>query len=114
MNYSKWEISPEWVIVVIFSLCFLIIGPANILDKRISHEHPYNILASDAAGELAFVSALNERGGYQYMAPHICAGYDDCIGFHPYLFQHLAAVFSNVSGLEVHNVNIFFSSIFGV
>src|SRR3989338_1120135 len=112
MNYSKWEISPEWVIVVIFSLCFLIIGPANILDKRISHEHPYNILASDAAGELAFVSALNERGGYQYMAPHICAGYDDCIGFHPYLFQHLAAVFSNVSGLEVHNVNIFFSSIF--
>ena len=102
----------EIILLVLFFLIFVLIGPSNILNHKIQHEHPYNILASDAAGEISYVEGLVQQGNYRYTSPAHCAGFDDCIGFLPFLFQHLSAIFSFTSGLETYNINILFTSIF--
>lgn len=106
------KINIDWILIIVFTICFILIGPASILNKKISHSYPYNILASDAGGELAFLRGLKEVGGYRYLAPHLCAGFEDCIGFHPYVYTHLTAIFSFTSGLDAHNIHILFASVF--
>ena len=99
-------------IIVLFAAIFLLVGPGNFLDKRITHPYPYNILSSDAAGELAYVTALKDEGTYRIIPSYLCAGFPGCIAFLPSLSQHLLASFSIMSGLEAYQVNLFLVSLF--
>ncbi len=112
MKEINWREYIEPALLALFVIVFFVMGPANVLDKRVSHNHPFNILASDAASEIAFVAMLRDQGSHRMMSASMCGGFEDCYGFFPYVFRHLALVFGMSAGLEDHQINILFTSFF--
>ncbi len=111
----KFKIDGKWmegIVITIFSILFIYVGISNMLGHKLVHDSPYNILASDAAGEISFVEGIKLRGDFKYLYESQCGGFTNCIGFIPSISQQLQAIFSFTSGLEPYDVNQFFAGMF--
>jgi hypothetical protein len=76
-------------------------------EHRLSHEFPYGYLASDAFQHQIRAEAIKDAGNYVYDADYVAGGNKDAIGFYMPILNHLAVLFSNVTGLEVYDSILF-------
>jgi len=101
-------------LILIFSI-LLLIGNANLVDNRLSHDFPYGYLASDAFQHQVRAEAIKDAGNFRFEAPYISFGFEKVVGRYPPVLYHLAVIFSYLTGLEVYDtiyfIVFFFASI---
>lgn len=107
----------EWAYVFLFSLLLVYIGMATTMNFQLAHPFPYSLSASDAFGEVAYTEGIKELGNYKVLPSYIRYGFGDTLGFHMPIYNHIVAIFSFASGLEVWDSLLvigFLYSIFGL
>jgi hypothetical protein len=113
----KLDSAVEWAYVFLFAVFLAYIGMAAAMDHRLKHTFPYGFSASDAFGEIAYTEGIQELGSYKFLPFYLRAGFSDTLGFHMPISNHIFALFSFASGLEVWDsllVTGFLYSIFAV
>ena len=90
------------------------IGLADSWGHRIQHNYPYSYLASDTFQHQTRAQWIKDTGNYRFEAPHYSAGFTDIVGFYPPILNHLSALFSHVSGLEVYDTIILLTVLFAI
>jgi len=91
----------EWSYVILFSLFLVYIGMATTMNYQLKHPFPYGLSASDAFGEVAYTEGIKDLGNYRVLPNYIRYGFDDTLGFHMPIYNHIVAIFSFASGLPV-------------
>ena len=105
----------EWSYVILFSLFLAYIGLATTMGYQLNHPFPYGLSASDAFGEVAYTEGIKDLGNYKHLPYYIRSGFDDTLGFHMPIYNHIVALFSFASGFEAWDsllVIVFLYSIF--
>ena len=114
MKVSKLNLNLEAVFLIIFVAVFLWFGIGTLFDHKISHDFPYGYLASDAFLHQTTAQAIKEQGDYKLHPSYAVGGAKDVIGMNPPLLNHLAAVLSYLTGIEVYDVIYFLVYIFAL
>ncbi len=104
----------EYLCLFFFIGLLLYTGMGVVLDYRLSHFAPYGYMASDAFWDLAQQMYLQDSGNYRFMPYYMRAGFKDTIGFHMPIFAHTVVLFSNASGIPVHDANLIIAFIFSI
>jgi len=91
----------EWSYVLLFSFFLVYVGLATTMNYQLNHPFPYGLSASDAFGEVAYTEGIKNLGNYRYLPYYIRSGFDDTLGFHMPIYNHIVALFSFASGLQV-------------
>ncbi|MBI2653410.1 hypothetical protein HYX02_01225 [Candidatus Woesearchaeota archaeon] len=104
----------EWAYVFLVSAFLLYIGMAVTMNYRLIHSFPYGFSASDAFGEIAYTEGIKDLGDYKFLPYYIRYGFSDTLGFHMPMFNHIAAIFSYVSGLPVWDSLLIIGFLFSI
>lgn len=106
----------EIIFLVILFGTFLYLGPANVLDNKISHEFPYGYYASDAFWHQLYTRHLSETGSFRYYGSYFRAGIENTLAVNPPILYHISAAFSGLTGIETYDtiyILTYILSIFG-
>ncbi len=99
------ESSKLWERLALFVLIItlLVIGPANIWDKNISHDYPYGFYAQDAFIFTSYQWWLSESGNWKLLAPSLSRGFTDVIQSQPSLLEVLGVLVAQATGIPVYS-----------
>lgn len=97
----KLDSTIEWAYVFLFSVFLAYIGMAASMGHQLKHPFPYGFSASDAFGEIAYTEGIQDLGNYKFLPSYLRAGFSDTLGFHMPISNHIFAIFSFASGLQV-------------
>ncbi|MCK5282722.1 MAG: hypothetical protein KAK00_04905 [Nanoarchaeota archaeon] len=106
----------EALFLIIVFTTFLWISLGNLWDHKLNNSLPVGALASDNFLHLHFTEYLLQSRNMKYASIVAGSGYKDIIWHYAVILTPLAAVFSELTGLESFNSTIFltfFFSIFG-
>src|SRR3989344_17800 len=92
----------------------LLAGPGMLFGGRISHEYPYDYLASDSFQHQVRAEAIKDYGSFKLEAPYISKGFEGVEGRYPPILYHLAVVFSYAAGIEVYDSIYFIVMFFAI
>lgn len=95
----KFDLEKSYLIVM-FSV-ILLIGYANLVDNKLSHESPFGYFASDAFQHQTRAEGIKDAGSYRNEPSYNVFGIDNVIGYYPPVIYHLSAMLSHSTGLEV-------------
>ncbi len=110
----KIRIGTEKIILSLFFIAYLFIGPAILFDYKIKHDFPYAYFASDAFQHQARAEAIKDAGNFRYEANYISLGFEKVVGRYPPLIYHLAAMLSHSAGIEVYDSIYFIIYFFAI
>ncbi len=114
MNDKKIKLPLEFIFLIILFGALIYIGPANILDKRISHDYPYAFMASDNFIHYLTTDNVKEQGYAKYFSPWYVGGYKDvhlCLPPNNYIF---ASLFSFMGGIESYDSIYLLTMLFSI
>lgn len=101
----------EKILLTLFFILLLYLGPGIMFNYQIKHEFPYAYFASDAFQHQIRAEAIKDNGNFRYEAPYISLGFEKAVGRYPPIIYHLAVIFSYSSGLEIYD-SIYFIVLF--
>lgn len=93
-------------LILVFSI-LLFIGPANLMDHKLSHGFPFGYLASDTFQHQIRAEAIKDDGNFRYEAKYISHGFENVVGRYPPIIYHLAVILSYSTDLEVYDTIYF-------
>ncbi|MFC1454713.1 hypothetical protein ACFLQI_01350 [Candidatus Undinarchaeota archaeon] len=102
----KIKFDKNWLEVLLLLLFVGILFFVNIAQSggyEISHTHPVGYGATDCFYTLTVCNYVKDVGNYANQPSYMAAGFEDTIGYLPPLIHHLTAIFSNISGMEIHD-----------
>jgi hypothetical protein len=105
------KISLEKIVLAIFFVVILYLGPGILFDHQIKHDFPFAYSASDAFQHQVRAEAVKDMGNFKYEASYISKGFENSIGRYPPSLYHLAVILSNSAGIEVYD-SIYFVVVF--
>jgi hypothetical protein len=94
-----WDIA---FLIVMLSL-LLYHGGGTLLDHSLTHPQPFAYQASDAFLHKSIAQDVHDYGNMKKL-PYYYSGFDDVINMMPPLFNHVTALLSRLTGLEVYDV----------
>lgn len=99
MNFTSE--SKAWEYLALFALLATLVwmGPANIWDQNIDHDHPYGYYAQDAFIFLSYQYYLEESGNWAHLAPYLARGHHDVIQSQPSALEILSTLLAQTTGL---------------
>ncbi len=89
----------EHLALLVLFVTLLVMGPANIWDKKIDHTHPYGLFAQDAFIFTSYQYYLSESGNWHQLAPYLARGYTDIIQSQPSVLEILSVLLAQATGL---------------
>jgi hypothetical protein len=98
----------ECAYLVLLVSLLLYVGPANLMDHKISHDFPYSLSAADAFNAVIYSDYILKSGSFRYYAPYISLGYNDSLACNPPMTYIVPAAFSSFSRFPVHDSVVFF------
>lgn len=100
MNFSSE--SKTWEYLALFALLatLLWMGPANIWDQNIDHDHPYGYYAQDAFIFMSYQYYLEESGSWAHLAPYLARGHHDVIQGQPSVLEILSVLLAQTTGFS--------------
>ncbi len=110
----KIKLDAEKIILVIFLVILLFIGPGSIFSHQLKHDFPYGYSASDAFQHQTRAEAIKDAGNFRNEASYISFGLEGLVGRYPPTLYHLAVIFSYASGMEVYDSIYFIVLLFSV
>jgi len=105
------KIDLEKIILLIFFVIMLSLGPGVWFDHKIKHDFPFAYGASDAFQHQIRAEGIKDMGRFLYEAPYIVKGFENVVGIYPPVIYHLSAILSYTSGIEVYD-SIYFIVVF--
>jgi len=105
------KISLEKIILLIFFVVILYLGPGVLFDHKIKHDFPFAYGASDAFQHQIRAEAIKDMGKFEFEAPYIMKGLENVVGIYPPIIYHLSVMLSYASGIEVFD-SIYFIVVF--
>jgi hypothetical protein len=109
----KIKIELEKIILMIFFVSVLYLGPGMLFDHSISHDFPYAYGASDSFQHQTRAEAIKDLGN-KFDAPYIVKGNTDFVLIYPPILYQLAIIISYASGLETYDSIYFAVTFFAV
>ena len=107
----KIKFDLEKIILAVFLVVILYLGPGILFDHKIKHDFPFAYGASDAFQHQVRAEAIKDAGNFRYEAIYISKGLENAIGRYPPVVYHLAVVLSYAAGIEVYD-SIYFVVVF--
>lgn len=104
-KYFVSKIKTEYIVLILFTILFLLFGPANLFNNTISHHFPHGYLAADSFVHQMNAEALKDIGNSDLM-PFWRTGslkYKTSPVYTPPLSLHLSVLLSETSGIEVYD-----------
>lgn len=89
-------------------------GPANVLDNKISHDFPFGYFASDSFWHHTFADTVAREGSFKYYPYSYNGGFEKITAFNPGLFYQLSSLFASLTNLEVYDSTIFLVYLLGI
>ena len=108
------KIDIEKIILAIFFLVILFLGPGVLFDHKIKHDFPFAYGASDAFQHQIRAEAIKDMGNFRYEASYISKGFEGTVGVYPPALYHLAAILSYAAGIEVYDAIYFIVTFFAI
>jgi len=99
------KIELEKIILLIFFIVMLFLGPGTLFDHKIKHDFPFAYGASDAFQHQTRVEAIKDMGNFRYEAPYIVKGFEKSVGTYPPVMYHTTIIFSYLAGIETYEIN---------
>jgi len=111
------KINLEKIILLIFFVIILSLGPGALFDHKLKHDFPFAYGASDAFQHQIRAESIKDMGNFRNEAQYLVKGMETVVGVYPPVVYHLAVIFSYASGIEVYDsiyfIVVFFSIIAG-
>jgi hypothetical protein len=108
------KINLEYMMLGIFFLTMMFLGPGEIFGNKISHDYPFGYGASDAFQHQTRAEFIKDTGNFRYEADYISKGFEDVIGRYPPILYHISVIFSQAAGIEVYDSIFLIVLIFGI
>jgi len=108
------KINLEKIILSIFFIVVLFLGPGVLFGHKIAHDFPFAYSASDAFQHQVRAEAIKDMGNFRYEASYISSGIEGTVGRYPPIMYHIAVVFSHFSGIEVYDAIYFIVVFFAI
>jgi len=105
------KIDLDKIILLIFFVIILFVGPGVLFDHKIKHDFPFAYGASDAFQHQIRAEAIKDAGNFRYEATYISKGLENVVGRYPPVIYHLAVIWSYAAGIEAYD-SIYFIVVF--
>jgi hypothetical protein len=107
------RMNTESIVVGLFLLVLIFVGPGEYLDHSINHDFPYGYGASDSFQHQIRAESIKDMGNFRYEATYIAKGFEGVVGRYPPVLYHLAVSLSIAAGIEVYDAIYFMLFFFG-
>jgi len=99
------KIDLEKIILSIFFVVMLFLGPGVLSDHKIKHDFPFAYGASDAFQHQVRAESIKDMGNFRQEAPYIVKGFEESVGTYPPSIYHLTTMISYLGGIETYEIN---------